>query len=87
MMAAAARFQQSLADALSGFSAVYRREMVAYLTTPLAYVFVAVFLLALGVFTWEVGDFFNTGRADLSPFFAWHPWLFVVFLPALAMRL
>ena len=42
---------------------------------------------ALGVFTWEAGRFFDTGRADLSPFFVWHPWLFMVFLPALAMRL
>ena len=67
--------------------AVYRRELLAYLTTPLAYVFVAVFLIAIGTFTFQVGGFFEQGRADLSAFFAFHPWLFLVFLPAIAMRL
>lgn len=67
--------------------AVYRREVLAYLTTPLAYVFVAVFLIAIGTFTFQVGGFFEQGRADLSAFFAFHPWLFMIFLPAIAMRL
>ncbi|MEL7130011.1 MAG: ABC transporter permease subunit [Pseudomonadota bacterium] len=73
--------------AFRGLGAVYRRELRAYFTTPMAYVFMAVFLLALGVFTWEASNFFETGRADLAPFFVWHPWLYMVFLPALAMRL
>ena len=72
---------------MSGFTATYRRELAAYFATPLAYVFLAVFLLALGVFTWEASRFFDTNAADLSPFFVWHPWLYVIFLPALAMRL
>ncbi len=67
--------------------AVYRRELLAYLTTPLAYVFVVVFLIAIGTFTFQVGGFFEQGRADLSAFFAFHPWLFLIFLPAIAMRL
>lgn len=71
----------------SGFAATYRRELGAYFSTPMAYVFLAVFLLALGLFTWEAGRFFDTGVADLQPFFAWHPWLYMIFLPALAMRL
>lgn len=71
----------------SGFSATYRRELGAYFATPMAYVFLAVFLLALGLFTWEAGRFFDTGVADLQPFFVWHPWLYMIFLPALAMRL
>lgn len=79
--------QQRIRDGFTGLSATYRRELNAYFTTPMAYVFMAVFLLALGVFTWEVGRFFDTGRADLGPFFIWHPWLFMIFLPALAMRL
>ena len=74
-------------QAFSGLGAVYRRELIAYFTTPMAYVFMAVFLLALGVFTWEAGRFFDTARADLAPFFVWHPWLYMIFLPALAMRL
>ncbi|MEQ9505646.1 MAG: ABC transporter permease subunit [Hyphomonas sp.] len=71
----------------SGFTATYRREIGAYFATPMAYVFLAVFLLALGIFTWEAGRFFDTGVADLQPFFMWHPWLYMIFLPALAMRL
>jgi len=73
--------------AFSGFSATFRRELNAYFTTPMAYVFLAVFLLAIGMFTWEASRFFDTGTADLAPFFAWHPWLFMIFLPALSMRL
>lgn len=72
---------------MSGFTATYRRELSAYFATPMAYVFLAVFLLALGLFTWEAARFFDTGVADLQPFFAWHPWLYMIFLPALAMRL
>lgn len=67
--------------------AVYRRELLSYLTTPLAYVFVAVFLIAIGTFTFQVGRFFDEGRADLAAFFAFHPWLFIVFMPAISMRL
>lgn len=75
---------------LPGFAsmtAVYRRELLSYLTTPTAYVFVAVFLFAIGLFTFQVGGFFEQRRADLAPFFAFHPWIFMVFLPAVAMRL
>ena len=76
-----------LIAALSGFQATFRRELTEYFKTPLAYIFLAVFLLALGVFTWEASRFFDTGTADLAPFFNWHPWLYMIFLPALAMRL
>jgi ABC-2 type transport system permease protein len=72
---------------LASTVAVYRRELLSYLTTPTAYVFVAVFLFAIGLFTFQVGGFFDARRADLSAFFAFHPWLFMVFLPAVAMRL
>lgn len=72
---------------LRGFAAAYRRELSAYLGTPQAYVFLGVFLLAMGLFTWEAGRLFDTGLADLQPFFAWHPWLYMIFMPALAMRL
>jgi ABC-2 type transport system permease protein len=67
--------------------AIYRRELLAYLTTPTAYVFVAVFLFAIGLFTFQIGGFFEARRADLSAFFGFHPWIFMVFLPAIAMRL
>ncbi len=72
---------------LASMLAVYRRELLAYVTTPTAYVFVAVFLFAIGLFTFQIGGFFAERRADLSAFFAYHPWLFMIFLPAIAMRL
>lgn len=72
---------------LASLAAVYRRELLAYVTTPTAYVFVAVFLFSIGLFTFQIGGFFESRRADLTPFFAFHPWIFMVFLPAVAMRL
>jgi ABC-2 type transport system permease protein len=72
---------------LASMTAVYRRELLSYVTTPTAYVFVAVFLFAIGLFTFQVGGFFDARRADLMAFFAFHPWIFMVFLPAVAMRL
>ncbi|TNE59954.1 MAG: ABC transporter permease [Alphaproteobacteria bacterium] len=67
--------------------AVFRREMSGYFATPLAYVFIVVFLFATGAFTFYVGNLFEAGRADLSPFFGYHPWLYLFFIPAIAMRL
>lgn len=72
---------------VTGIKAAWRREISAYFSTPLAYVFVTIFLLILGVFTWDLSRFFDSGAADLGPFFYWHPWLFMMFMPALAMRL
>lgn len=72
---------------LASLGAVYRRELLAYVTTPTAYVFVAVFLFSIGLFTFQVGGLFESRRADLTPFFAFHPWIFMVFLPAVSMRL
>jgi ABC-2 type transport system permease protein len=72
---------------LASMLAIYRRELLSYLTTPTAYVFVAVFLFAIGLFTFQVGGFFEQRRAELTGFFAFHPWIFMVFLPAVAMRL
>lgn len=72
---------------LASLAAIYRRELLAYVTTPTAYVFVAVFLFSIGLFTFQIGGFFEARRADLTPFFASHPWIFMVFLPAVSMRL
>lgn len=63
------------------------RELRAYFLTPLAYIFIAIFLVSLGAFTFEIGGFFDRGRADLASFFLFHPWLYLVFLPAIGMRL
>lgn len=72
---------------LASMLAIYRRELLSYVTTPTAYVFVAVFLFSIGLFTFQVGGLFEARRADLSAFFAFHPWIFMVFLPAVSMRL
>jgi ABC-2 type transport system permease protein len=66
---------------------IYRREMRGYFTTPIAYVFIVIFLLLSGVFTFYVGGFFERGQADLEPFFTWHPWLYLILAPAVGMRL
>ena len=66
---------------------IFRREFVSYFTTPLAYVFIVIFLVMAGMLTFFVGNFFDRGQADLRPFFAFHPWLYLVLIPALSMRL
>lgn len=71
----------------SSLAAAWRREFLAYFATPLAYVFITIFLILSGLFTWDLSRFFDTGEADLQPFFYWHPWLYMLFMPALAMRL
>jgi ABC-2 type transport system permease protein len=72
---------------MSAVIAVFKREFAAYFATPIAFVFLAVYLLAMGVFTFTVGRFFDTGVADLTIFFSYHPWLYLFLIPALAMRL
>jgi len=79
--------REALKQAINALRAVYLRELSAYFLTPLAYVFIAIFLLAVGAFTFQIGGFFDTNQADLAPFFLFHPWLYLVFLPAVAMRL
>lgn len=66
---------------------IFRRELRGYFATPLAYVFIVIFLVLAGVFTFQVGGFFERGQADLSAFFRWHPWLYLVLIPAISMRL
>ena len=68
-------------------AAIFRRELAAHFATPLAYVFIVVFLVLAGVLTFFVGDFFERGQADLQAFFLFHPWLYLVLAPALSMRL
>src|SRR5947207_11770387 len=66
---------------------IFRRELAGYFATPLAYVFIVIFLVMAGMLTFFVGNFFERGQADLQSFFTFHPWLYVVLIPALAMRL
>src|SRR6185369_6376118 len=67
--------------------AIFRPELRGYFATPLAYVFIVIFLVLAGVLTFFVGNFFDRGQADLQPFFTFHPWLYLVLIPALSMRL
>jgi ABC-2 type transport system permease protein len=66
---------------------IVRRELTSYFATPLAYVFIVIFLTLAGSLAFFVGTFFERGQADLQPFFTFHPWLYLVLIPALAMRL
>jgi ABC-2 type transport system permease protein len=72
---------------VSALAAVMRRELRSYFVTPLAYVFIVIFLLLSGALTFYLGDFYERGLADLQPFFSFHPWLYLFLVPALSMRL
>ena len=66
---------------------VFRRELASYFATPVAYVFIVIFLLLAGTFTFYLGNFYERGQADLQPFFNFHPWLYLFLVPAVGMRL
>ncbi|WP_370690837.1 ABC transporter permease subunit [Falsiroseomonas sp.] len=66
---------------------VFRRELAGYFATPVAYVFIVIFLVMAGALTFTLGNFFARGQADLQPFFTFVPWLFLFLVPALTMRL
>lgn len=66
--------------------AICRRELRSYFSTPLAPVFIMIFLVLTSAFTFYLGNFFQTGQADLQAFFLFHPWLYLLLVPALAMR-
>ena len=66
---------------------IFKREFASYFATPLALVFIVIFLALAGLFTFFLGGFYERGQADLAPFFNYHPWLYLFLMPALAMRL
>jgi ABC-2 type transport system permease protein len=66
---------------------IFRRELTAYFATPIAYVFLVIFVFLSGIFAFDLGDFFARGQADLVSFFNFHPWLYLFLIPALSMRL
>ena len=65
---------------------VMRRELAGYFATPVAWVFIVIFLVMAGAFTFYIGAFYERGIADLDPFFTFHPWLYLFLVPAMAMR-
>ena len=66
---------------------IFKRELSSYFATPLAYIFVVIFLIINGIFTFDLGGFYLRGQADLLPFFSFHPWLYLFMVPAIAMSL
>ncbi len=64
-----------------------KREFRGYFATPVAYVFIVIFLFLTGIFTFYVGGFYERNQADLEPFFRFHPWLYMLLIPAISMRL
>ncbi|MEE8240033.1 MAG: ABC transporter permease [Nitrospirales bacterium] len=72
---------------MRGTWVIFKRELGSYFSTPIAAVFLVIFLLLSGTFTFYLGNFFGRGQADLRSFFEFHPWLYLVLIPALAMRL
>ncbi|MCG8670388.1 MAG: ABC transporter permease subunit [Pseudomonadales bacterium] len=72
---------------MNSFKVVLSRELNSYFATPLAYVFIVIFLMISGAFTFFMGGFYERGQADLWPFFNFHPWLYLFLVPAISMRL
>lgn len=65
---------------------LFKREFSSFFATPVAYVFILIFLMLSGIFTFYIGNFYERGQADLLPFFNFHPWLYLFLVPAMAMR-
>jgi ABC-type uncharacterized transport system involved in gliding motility auxiliary subunit/ABC-type transport system involved in cytochrome c biogenesis permease component len=74
-------------NAIANIKAVAKRELGGYFSSPVAYVFIVIFLLLTGFFTFMAGNFFERGQANLDAFFMWHPWLYLFLVPCVGMRL
>jgi len=72
---------------MRNIAVIAKREFASYFATPLAYIFIVIFLALTGAFAFYVGGFFIRELADLEPFFVYHPWLYLMLIPAVAMRL
>ncbi len=71
---------------IDGWTSVFRRELAGYFATPLGYLFLAIYLALSGALPFELGGFFEAGRASMDAFFAFQPWLLAFLAPAIAMR-
>ena len=76
-----------MSELLSNTWVIAKREFAAYFATPIATVFLVIFVALTGAFAFYVGGFFERGQADLSTFFIYHPWLYLILVPAIGMRL
>src|SRR5271155_5393357 len=74
-------------NSLANIKTITKRELSGYFSSPVAYVFIVIFLLLTGFFTFMAGNFFERGQANLDAFFMWHPWLYLFLVPCVGMRL
>lgn len=74
-------------NSCSAIKTIAKRELIGYFASPVAFVFIFIFLLLTGFFTFMLGGFFEMGQASLRAFFTWHPWLYLFLVPAAGMRL
>src|ERR1043165_9404461 len=74
-------------SAFRNIKAIVKRELGGYFSSPVAYVFIVIFLLLTGFFTFMQGNFFERGQANLDSFFICHPWLYLFLVPCVGMRL
>jgi ABC-2 type transport system permease protein len=72
---------------MNGIRSIAARELRGYFSTPVAYVFIVIFLALVGTFTFYLGGFYERDQADLTPFFNFHPWLYLFLVPAISMKL
>jgi ABC-2 type transport system permease protein len=72
---------------MSATLTIARRELASYFATPLAYVFILLFLVVAALLTFSLGNLYERGQADLAPFFSYHPWLYLFLVPSVSMRL
>ena len=72
---------------MDNFFPIFKRELRGYFNSPVAYVFIIIFLVATAGCTFFLGKFYESMQADLSVFFVWHPWLYLFLIPAIGMRL
>ena len=71
----------------SAVSTIYKREFKSYFSSPVAYVFLVAFLVLTGFLTFSISYFYERREADLNWFFVWHPWVYLLLVPAATMGL
>ena len=76
-----------MSGTIRNIKTIAKREIAGYFSSPVAFVFIVIFLLLSGFFTFMVAGFFDRGEANLMPFFTWHPWLYLFLVPAVGMRM
>jgi len=76
-----------MTDSIRNIQSIIRRELGGYFGSPVAYVFIFIFLVLCGFFTFYISNLYETGQAELRAFFQWHPWIYLFLVPAVGMRL